>query len=343
MQTAIRAAFPLDLEVIIGGGFGLNRHVGSPAWRAFTSVGYAYERPEEAPAPKPTPVVNTDRDNDGISNDVDGCPDEPEDVDQFADGDGCPDIDNDADGLVDADDQCADEAEDADEFEDDDGCPDPDNDQDTVADADDKCPQVPGEPDLAGCPDNDPDKDGILADADKCPRDKEDFDQFEDEDGCPEVDNDQDAVADQIDKCPNQAETYNNVDDEDGCPDSTKVRVTAKKIEISEKIFFKTGRAKIQSRSHPILNEVAGILVDTDGIGTVRIEGYTDSRGSASYNQKLSQKRADAVREYLISKGVPAKMLTSKGFGEESPIADNGTEEGRARNRRVEFSLVGNE
>ena len=111
-------------------------------------------------APKPV----GDRDGDGILDNVDKCPDQPEDKDGFEDEDGCPDPDNDKDGIADISDKCPNEPEDKDKFEDDDGCPDPDNDTDGLADADDKCPNEP-----------------------------EDKDGFEDADGCPDPDNDKDA------------------------------------------------------------------------------------------------------------------------------------------------------
>ncbi len=160
-----------------------------------------------------------DNDADGVLDDPDECPNDPEDVDQFEDENGCPDLDNDGDGVPDVEDGCPLQPEDVDGFEDDNGCPDPDNDEDGVIDPDDKCPMEPGVPEAEGCPMGDSDGDGLTDDIDKCPNDPEDKDGFEDEDGCPDVDNDKDGVLDVDDKCPLDPEDKDDFEDEDGCPD----------------------------------------------------------------------------------------------------------------------------
>lgn len=167
-----------------------------------------------------------DRDGDGVKNDVDQCPDEPEDYDGFADSDGCPDPDNDSDGLLDRDDECPQVAEDRDGDEDEDGCPEgsrTDRDGDGIVDSLDKCPDDPEDRDAFqdrdGCPDPDNDQDGILDVDDLCPGSAEDRDAFDDEDGCPDPDNDRDRILDPRDRCPNEAEVYNGRKDSDGCPD----------------------------------------------------------------------------------------------------------------------------
>ncbi len=255
-----------------------------------------------------------DRDKDGILDDNDQCPDDPEDKDGFQDEDGCPDPDNDQDGLLDEDDKCPDEPEDKDEFQDEDGCPDPDNDEDGILDTDDQCPLEP-----------------------------EDKDDFQDEDGCPDPDNDQDGILDPDDKCPNKAETFNGIDDEDGCPEETAyklIQVTDQAIELKQTIFFATGKAKILSKSYPLLNEVALALKEHPTL-KVEIAGHTDSNGSDALNMRLSDKRANSVRDYLIKKGgVEAERLKAVGYGETKPIDTNRTRAGRARNRRVEFNIT---
>ncbi len=168
-----------------------------------------------------------DLDNDGdlVPDDDDRCPDEAADFDRDEDEDGCTDpvSDRDQDGVEDADDACPDRPEDADGFEDEDGCPDLDDDHDRVLDVDDRCPSVPedadGFEDADGCPDLDDDADGVPDVSDACPRVAEDRDGFEDEDGCPDPDNDRDGVLDGDDTCPERAESINGVDDTDGCPD----------------------------------------------------------------------------------------------------------------------------
>ena len=309
-----------------GAGFGLTSSVGAPDFRLFAGIGWS--------------PSNDDRDGDGIKNGPDKCPDTPEDADGFEDDDGCPDLDDDKDGIADTDDECRTEPEDTDGFEDANGCPDPDNDQDGVLDGEDNCPVVPGTPDLQGCPDTD--GDGFMDDEDQCPEDAEDKDGFEDDDGCPEHDNDGDGFLDAEDKCPGEPEVINGVDDDDGCPDEgeSKVRVTAEKIEILEKVFFDSGRATIQGRSFDVLNQVASVMRSQRQIRLLRVEGHTDSRGNDDANLELSQRRADAVKVYLEGRGIDAGRLQAVGYGETKPIADNDSSAGRADNRRVEFFIA---
>ena len=208
----------------------------------------------------------------------------------------------------------------------------------------DKCPLEPEDMDVFqdddGCPDLDNDKDGLADNVDKCPNDAEDPDGFQDEDGCPDSDNDGDGIVDGKDRCPNKPEDYDGDADDDGCPDAFKlVVVTDERIELKQKVHFKTNKATILSKSFPLLNEVAQVML-TRKTMTVRIEGHTDSRGNNKYNQKLSQKRANSVKGYLQRQGVPSGRTKAVGFGEDQPIEDNTTEEGRAANRRVEFHIT---
>lgn len=253
-----------------------------------------------------------DSDGDGLLDDVDACPLAAEDFDGRADEDGCPDPDDDGDGVPDVEDDCPLVAEDCDGFEDADGCPDPDNDQDGVPDVVDRCPLGP-----------------------------EDRDGFEDADGCPDPDNDGDGILDGVDKCPDARETFNDVDDADGCPDERKsVEVTCERIAIYDTILFESGKARIDPVSFPLLDDVAATILMNPFIRRVSVEGHTDSEGSTRFNLRLSDKRAQAVRQYLVARGVPAAMLTARGFGESLPIDTNRTEEGRATNRRVEFVIT---
>jgi len=246
-----------------------------------------------------------DADADGLPDDVDECVDEPEDVDGFNDADGCPDLDNDEDGVTDSEDGCPVDAEDIDEFEDEDGCPDPDNDDDTLADAEDACPVDAGPVETKGCPD----KDG-------------------------------DLVPDSRDRCPEKARNPDIPPEKStGCP-RQKVVLGDKKIEIKEKVFFETGSAKIAADSHDLLDQMAEVFGENESIRKVRVEGHTDNVGNAGANKTLSKERAEAVVAYLVDKGVDAGRLVAKGFGDEQPIADNDSEEGRSDNRRVEFVIV---
>lgn len=256
-----------------------------------------------------------DRDGDGILDGVDRCPDEPETRNGYNDDDGCPEGDRDRDGIWDADDQCPTEAEDLDNFMDSDGCPDRDNDNDGIPDASDKCPDAP-----------------------------EDRDGDEDFDGCPDAakDSDGDGIGDDVDKCVYEPENRNDYLDEDGCPDTPpqNVRITQEKIEIDDKILFASGKSRILPVSYGILDSVAQVMRDYPAI-RVKIEGHTDSDGSDSSNLRLSQARAEAVREYLISRGSVASVrLGAEGFGETMPIDTNRTAAGKANNRRVEFRIT---
>ncbi len=334
--AGLQFRLPYDLVVQVGGGLGLNRAVGAPEYRAFLSLGY-------------TPST-MDRDADGIRDAVDACPEQPEDFDDYDDEDGCPERDNDSDGIDDSDDQCPSEPEDLDEFEDDDGCPDDDNDKDGVRDAKDSCPLIAedkdGFEDADGCPEPDNDGDGINDTVDACPLVAEDKDGFEDADGCPDPDNDNDGIPDARDKCPTEKETVNGFEDADGCPDTKpkpppgRVMVTGLKIEITEKVFFKTGKATIKKRSYSLLREVAKVMRENPQLTRVRIEGHTDSSGGAGYNRRLSQSRAKAVRRFLINQRVASSRLESIGYGEDRPRMTNTTRAGRKANRRVEFAIV---
>jgi OOP family OmpA-OmpF porin len=255
-----------------------------------------------------------DRDGDGIPDDIDKCPDEPEDKDGFQDDDGCPDPDNDNDGIPDIDDKCPNEPEDRDGDHDEDGCPevtDGDRDGDGIPDSRDKCPDVP-----------------------------EDRDGFEDEDGCPDPDNDKDGIPDVVDKCPNEPETFNGFEDEDGCPDKGKVIIQDNNIIILDKIKFKTGSAEILPESDPILDAVATTIEHHPEFVLMEIAGHADERATDKYNLSLTQRRVDSVRAAILKRGVPAAKVRSKGYGEYCPEDPEHNEEAWEKNRRVEFKIV---
>ena len=283
-------------------------------------------------------VLPQDRDKDGISDDVDKCPDEAEDFDGLEDTDGCPDLDNDKDGIPDATDKCSSLAEDFDGFQDEDGCPDLDNDNDGIPDVRDKCPSEPedfdGVEDDDGCPDivQDSDKDGIPDNKDKCPLVKEDFDGFQDEDGCIDPDNDLDGIPDSLDKCPSESETYNGYMDDDGCPDTRPIEEKF----ILRGVNFESGSAALTPDSYGVLDQVVKSLKAYPEV-RVEIAGFTDDVGKDDYNLGLSQRRADSVKQYLVNAGVGADRVVARGFGESNPIASNTTAAGRAENRRIEF------
>lgn len=119
-----------------------------------------------------------------------------------------------------------------------------------------------------------------------------------------------------------------------------RATLTEKKIELHEVVYFETGKATIQDRSFSLLDEVAALLVENPRVARVLIEGHTDGTGPATVNRTLSQQRAEAVRAYLVKKGVDVSRLDAKGFGPDRPVADDATAEGRDRNRRVELVVT---
>jgi len=288
-------------------------------------------------------ITIQDEDHDGIKNDVDRCPKDAEDIDNFEDSDGCPDLDNDKDGIPDTQDKCINEPEDKDGFNDEDGCPDPDNDADGIIDLKDQCPKISedfdGFEDTDGCPDVDNDKDGVPDSLDRCPNDVEDFDNFEDADGCPDIDNDKDGIPDLKDKCPDEPEVFNNVDDKDGCPDSVKKEPDMPKQQLLRGVNFKSGSPEMTFESYQALEPIIKQMKQYPEV-VVEIRGHSDSVGNYAKNMRLSQLRAESVRQYLISKGIESDRIRAAGFGSSSPIADNRTAAGRAQNRRIEVVRI---
>jgi outer membrane protein OmpA-like peptidoglycan-associated protein len=284
---------PKGFVIGVSGSAGVTPGYGAPDWRGIGMIGYTMPEKEK------------DADGDGILDEADQCPKEPEDMDGFQDEDGCPDLDNDGDGVPDANDSCPNDPEDVDGFQDEDGCPDPDNDGDGILDADDQCPNEPGTPENNGCPDADRDGDG---------------------------------VPDRIDNCPDEPGTVEN----HGCQAAQLVVMGEGRLEILEMVYFKTGSAQIQKRSNALLDNVAKVMLAHPEIKLVRVEGHTDSTGSLKVNMRLSKKRADSVVRYLINRGGVAKeRLMSAGFGPTRPIVpDAKTKEDLAQNRRVEFHVV---
>jgi outer membrane protein OmpA-like peptidoglycan-associated protein len=282
------------------------------------------------------PGLASDRDGDGVPDREDRCPDVPEDRDGYEDQDGCPELDNDQDGIGDDIDQCPNQPEDKDGFQDVDGCPEPDNDGDGITDASDRCPNVAedrdGFEDQDGCPEADNDKDGVLDGEDGCPN----LPGTKESGGCPDRDGDQ--VDDQHDDCPDVPGPADNK----GCPVHKNVKVTESKLVIEQKIFFAHDSTKILPKSFPLLDEVAKVLQEHAKL-RVRVEGHTDSSGKADYNRRLSEGRAQAVRDYLVARGIAVGRLDAKGYGPDLPIDTNATVAGREHNRRVEFVITGEE
>jgi outer membrane protein OmpA-like peptidoglycan-associated protein len=272
------------------------------------------------------PAAPKDPDGDGLTGKNDACPDQAEDMDGFEDGDGCPDLDNDKDGVPDARDKCPNQAGIAANG----GCPDVDSDKDGFVDRLDKCPKAAGIAANGGCPDLDSDNDGIVDRLDKCPSEAEDKDTYRDDDGCPDNDNDGDGFPDDMDKCPNNPGTAEN----EGCPKSKEITRAGL---VLKGVNFESNKATLLQGSYKVLDEMAESLREWPEVN-IEIQGHTDISGNATKNLLLSQERAETVRQYLIGKGIAPERLTSVGYGQGKPIADNKTAGGRAQNRRVEVS-----
>ncbi|MCK5186080.1 MAG: OmpA family protein [Deltaproteobacteria bacterium] len=208
------------------------------------------------------------------------------------------------------------------------GCP-IDSDGDGVPDYLDKCPNTPKgvKVDAKGCP-IDSDGDGVPDYLDKCPNTPKGC--KVDKDGCP-IDSDGDGVPDCLDKCPNTPRDTKV--DKNGCP------IVGEELLILHGIKFAFDSAKISDDSKAIL-EVAVTTLKRNPKMKVEIEGHTDSIGTAEYNLGLSQRRADAVQDHLISEGIGAERLQAVGKGEADPLVSNELKEGRAKNRRVEFVVI---
>ena len=318
-------------------------------------------------------VKNTDSDGDGIPDDEDLCPNLAGEAEFLgcpdSDGDGlhdvldkCPEVaglkalsgcpDSDGDGISDNDDKCPNlvgsQANDGCPVSDDDndgipnhldqcpfdsgsealnGCPDADG--DGVADKDDDCPNVSGTIANKGCPDvKDADGDGVADNQDACP-DVPGLIQFG---GCP--DKDGDGIEDSKDRCPNSAGPADN----GGCPEIAKE--DRETLEIAMRaVQFDLGRSTLKTESFRVLNQVADIMRKYPDFNLI-ISGHTDNSGSATVNQRLSEKRAQTCYEYLISRGISSTRMGYAGYGESRPMADNSSSEGRYLNRRVEFELI---
>jgi OOP family OmpA-OmpF porin len=254
-----------------------------------------------------------DTDKDGVSDKKDVCPEVP----GLKEFEGCPDTDG--DGIPDNKDSCPEEAGPA-ELN---GCP--DSDGDGIADKDDACPDAAGSAEMNGCPDSD--GDGIADNLDKCPQEAGEAAN----DGCPEDDRDGDGVPDKDDVCPDEAgDAANN-----GCPELPEKLITFMKGENST-LFFVVNSAVVTDESSSKLKILTDLLGTYTKVNVV-IEGHASSDGSTAYNQTLSEKRANSVKEALMAMGVDASRLETIGYGETKPTEDNSTAAGRTANRRVQF------
>jgi OmpA-OmpF porin, OOP family len=264
-----------------------------------------------------------DTDGDGVRDRRDACPETP--VPAVVDERGCP-TDTDEDGVLDGIDQCAQTPPRA--AVDANGCP-YDSDRDRILDGLDLCPDTDPAAlvDADGCP-YDSDHDGVLEGIDRCPDTP--IGAVVDARGC-QVDSEGDGVPDGLDDCPDTS--LEDPSDESGCSGAQRGEF------VLPTIRFEPGRWNLTEACSTLLNEVASVLRQSPDT-IVEIGGHTDNEGPASVNRTISLNRAEEVKAYLITQGVSASRLITKGYGEVHPIASNRTAEGRAKNRRIEFNVL---
>ena len=355
-----RYRFLHDFEIGVGAGPGLTGGIGTPDLRVIGMAAYSPETRKEEP-PKDTdgdgildpmdacptvkgmpnvdPKLNgcADSDGDTILDPIDACPTVKGLASQDPKLHGCPD--SDGDGIFDAQDACPQLKGVANADPKLNGCP-PDTDADGIIDAEDACPQVKGvanaDPKLHGCP---PDKDGdtILDAEDACPEIKGIRTQDPTTNGCP-GDTDGDTIRDDKDACPNEKGKPNQDPTKNGCPES--VRVTETEVIILQQVQFDTSKATIKKVSDPLLDEVAAVFKEHPELTKIEVQGHTDSKGVPAMNKTLSQQRAESVKKALMKRGIADGRLVPKGYGQDKPIGDNATDEGRQKNRRVQFVIL---
>jgi outer membrane protein OmpA-like peptidoglycan-associated protein len=316
-----------DLEIGLGIGPGITSGIGTPDLRGILMVAY-------------TPEPKRDRDGDGILDPQDACPDVPGVRSDDPAKNGCPiPPDRDHDGIPDAEDACPDVPGVRTTDPKTNGCP-PDRDGDKIIDVEDACPDDPGppnpDPKKNGCPlPKDRDGDGIPDAEDACPDLPGPRNADPKLNGCP--DRDGDKIIDPEDACPDIPGPPNADPKKNGCP---LVHVTETEVFILEQVEFDIDRATIKKVSDGLLDNVAAVLKEHVELTKIEVQGHTDNTGNRGHNKTLSGQRADAVLKALVKRGIAARRLTSQGYGQDKPIADNGTAEGRQKNRRVQFVIL---
>lgn len=258
--------------------------------------------------------IPADSDGDGIPDPADKCPNEV----GFERYEGCPVPDRDKDGLNDEVDKCPDQPG-TEKYG---GCPIPDTDGDGVNDETDKCPGEKGLPKYDGCPIPDTDGDGVNDEEDKCVNEKG----LPKYNGCPIPDTDGDGINDEEDRCPTVAGVAAMM----GCP-------AVENFQANE-VTFASGKSVLTATGKKELDLLVQYMQKYNTV-SAKLSGYTDNTGSDKINTPLSEKRAEAAKAYLVSKGIDEGRISTEGLGSTNPVADNKTAKGRALNRRVEMTV----
>ncbi|ATB26776.1 OmpA family protein [Melittangium boletus] len=324
-----------SVEVFTLAGVGIGKAPGTPLFRLLAGGSFGDVTPRRGPKEgsvrcdlslplPPEECPNNDNDGDGVRNIDDKCPL------KWGDRLGCPRSDRDNDGLDDELDACPSQPGPVSHH----GCPVRDQDGDKVEDDEDSCPTRPGPVENGGCPVLDRDNDKIPNDEDMCP----DEPGPPERQGCPEEDSDKDGVPNREDSCVNEPGGASNF----GCPthELPLVSIKVDKLELSNKVSFEKSQVRIKQGSYLVLDWVAKVLREHPEIPRVKVGAHTDDQGLAEQNRLLSRQRAEAVRRYLIDKGVAAERLEAQGYGPDVPVDTNLTANGRENNRRVEFIIL---
>lgn len=309
-----RWRFYEGLTVGAAAGPGLSQAMGTPAFRVTGMIGWAPVAKAGAQE-----EAADDLDKDGVAGAKDACPYAAGPASPDAKKSGCPVLDDDDDGVPNDEDRCPEEYAKASDVTDRKGCPPPppppDTDGDTIPDEKDACPKE------AGPISQDPSKNGCAPPAN------------------PDVD--ADGVLDAEDACPGEKGVRSADAKANGC--KPLVRLQGSQIAISQPIEFRVARTDlppIEAASEPVLVQVQETLAEHPEITKLEIAGHTDNAGQEAYNVKVSKARAESVRKWLIDHGVAEARLVAAGYGPKKPIADNKTKEGRAKNKRIEFTIL---
>jgi outer membrane protein OmpA-like peptidoglycan-associated protein len=328
LGAKVRPIRPLVIGV--GAGPGLTHGFGTPVFFAVGSIGY-----------EPLPPRTIDTDKDGIPDKEDACPKVPGVKNPDPKKNGCP-SDRDNDGIPDSEDACPDVPGVRSDDSKKNGCP-PDRDGDGIPDSEDACPDTPGvksdDPKKNGCP-PDRDGDGIPDAEDACPDTPGVKSDDPKKNGCP-PDTDGDGIPDAEDACPTEPGPRDPDPKKNGCP---LVEVTATEIKIRGQVKFLFGKSGITQTVDPIsdelLTEVRDAIKEHAEIELIEVQGHADVVGPETYNVTLSRERANAVRTWLVKRGIEPRKLIAKGYGSKMPQAENNSEDGRKENRRVQFIII---
>jgi outer membrane protein OmpA-like peptidoglycan-associated protein len=335
LELMLGARYRFLRDFVVGGGVGggLISGLGTPVARGIVSFAWS--------------PLAADSDKDGITDDKDACPRTPGPKDPNPDKNGCPPpekcdppppkpLDTDGDGILDPEDACVTDPGPKSSDRNKHGCPDTDG--DGILDKEDACKTVKGVPNADkakhGCPIGDADGDGILDDVDACKTVKGIVSSDPKLNGCPPPDTDGDGFIDKDDACPKQAGPDHKDPTKRGCPIIALLDKDLAGVE------FDTDKSTIRKTSDDDLDRAAALLKEHPELLKLEVQGHTDNVGNPVANKALSQARADAVKNALIKRGIAAGRLTAKGYGQDQPIDDNKTPEGRQKNRRVQFKIL---